>query len=202
MSIPILRWPGGKRRALPEILKRLPKKYGCLHEPFVGGGALTFDLEPSGGFISDLNSELTNFYTVLKQNPKALTSALLDFELSQKAFYDLRAQDRSPEFKNLDPAWRAARYLFINRTCFNGMMRVNARGQLNCSYGSPIIPSRVYETKNIDEAHKALRSVRIYESSYEGIENRVQTNAPIAQFQLCFLFLVSGMQINIKTIVL
>lgn len=72
---PLLRWPGGKSRLLPEIKQRMPSHYRGYHEPFCGVGAMVFDLQPAGGFMSDMNAELINFYKVVKNHPKALAAA-------------------------------------------------------------------------------------------------------------------------------
>lgn len=166
MTDPILRWPGGKRKLLPELLDRIPDSFGCFHEPFVGGGAMTFALQPTGGFISDLNGELINFYTVLKQKPRELIEYLQRFPVSKKDYYRIRNEDRNPMFTAVCPIYRAARYLFINRTCFNGLMSVNRQGQISVSSGTPLKESRVYATESIWQAHEALRAIRIYSDSY------------------------------------
>lgn len=169
MQTPILRWPGGKRQLLPAILERFPETYNCFHEPFAGGGAVTFAVQPLGGHLSDVNGELINFYKMLKTRPADLVETLLGFALSKEMFLALRTVDRSRDFSGFCPVWRAARYLFINRTCFNGIMRVNADGQLNGSYGKPLNKGKVYATENIFAASDALRAIRIFEASYDKV---------------------------------
>lgn len=166
---PPLRWPGGKRALLPQIKALMPRHYNCLHEPFIGGGALSFALQPQGGFISDLNSELINVYQQIKHRPDALIDALQGFENTKTGFYDLRAKDREPDFAASNPVWRAARYLFLNRTCFNGMMRVNAKGQLNCAYGTPVSDTRAFDPEPVIKAHHALRATRIESAPFEAV---------------------------------
>ena len=95
---PILRWPGGKTQLLGEIMRRMPPSFHCLHEPFIGGGALSFALGSPGSFLSDFNAELINFYTVLKQRPQALARHLRDFKMGERFFYKLRAADRAADF--------------------------------------------------------------------------------------------------------
>lgn len=168
---PILRWPGGKTQILEEIQRRMPPSFGCLHEPFIGGGALTFAVQPQGGFMSDVNAELINFYNEIKHRPERVIDHLRSFRMSEKFFYRLRAADRKDGFLSADAAWRAARYLFINRCCFNGMMRVNAGGQLNCSYGHPDSRARVFGEDGIHAAHEALRASRIFHASYRAVED-------------------------------
>jgi len=175
MTAPILRWPGGKRSLLKTICAYLPDKYGTVFEPFVGGGALTFDQQPHGGFISDVNAELINFYTVVKQNPAGLAQQIQCFDISTETFYTLRAADRLPRFQTFDPVWRAARYLYMNRTCFNGMMRVTKQGWLTCSIGGPLRQERVHDTDSIWAAHEALQATRIYEGAYQKLESLVKS---------------------------
>ena len=172
---PILRWPGGKTQLLTEIQSRMPKDFRIFHEPFAGGGALTFAIQPQGGFLSDINPELVNFYRVLKQRPHDLVKRLLTFRTGSKHFYDLRTKDRHHAYSALCPVWKAARFLFINRSCFNGLMRVNRSGQLNCSYGSPITPERLFDSNTIYAASAALRTTRIYHGPYESVETQAVT---------------------------
>lgn len=172
-TTPLLRWPGGKRTLLPALLARVPERFGCLHEPFAGGGALTFALAPAGGYMSDLNAELINFYRVLKQTPRAMIDYLLRFPVSKADYYRIRNEDRNLHFAAASPAYRAARYLYLNRTCFNGLMTVNKSGQISVSCGKPLSEARVYATDNIWEAHAALRAVRIYHAPYAGLLERV-----------------------------
>ncbi|MGE3623072.1 MAG: DNA adenine methylase [Bdellovibrionales bacterium] len=169
-SSPILRWPGGKTQLLDEIQRRMPSSFGCMHEPFIGGGALTFALQPLGGFLSDMNAELINFYTELKHRPESVIDHLRSFKMSEKFFYKLRAADRDKNFLSADRSWRAARYLFINRCCFNGMMRVNAAGQLNCSYGQPNSRASVFNEDDVYATNEALRVNRIYQAPYSSVE--------------------------------
>ena len=122
---PMLKWAGGKTRLMPELLSRLPESWEGYYEPFVGGGALFFRMGPPQARISDLNYELVNVYTVARDRVNALMAALQGLEYDRDTYYGMRALD--PE--SLAPVARAARMIYLNRTCFNGLYRVNRRGQ-------------------------------------------------------------------------
>lgn len=134
---PFLKWAGGKRQLLPAITAYLPAQYTEYYEPFIGAGALLFALQPATSTINDTNIELVNCYQVIKDQPEEL------LELCQKHqenntkeyYYQLREQDRQSDFSERSPVARAARIIYLNKTCFNGLFRVNSRGQFNVPYG-------------------------------------------------------------------
>lgn len=165
---PFLRWMGGKRRVLPELQKRLPRHYKGYFEPFVGGGALFFAEAPSHGYIGDFNPEVANAYQVIKHQPQALLNALAQHENTQEYFYNLRNADRQPEFETWGAVARAARFIFLNRTCFNGLCRTNAKGQFNMAYGHLKKPT-VCDADTIWAAHRALRTLRVAHASFEEV---------------------------------
>ena len=133
---PFLKWAGGKRQLLPYIREQIPKQYNKYFEPFVGGGAVLFDLQPTLARISDVNAELINCYQVIKDNPDELLKHIRTHHNTEEYFYKLRGLDRKPEFKGLSDIERASRIIFLNKTCFNGLFRVNSRGQFNVPYGN------------------------------------------------------------------
>lgn len=147
---PILKWVGGKRQLLEEIEKRLPKRISYYVEPFVGGGAVLFDRQPQYVRINDYNKELINVYRVVRDNPDALIAELKNHEKKNDEsgsewFYFVRGIDRTPEFENLSDVKRAARIIYLNKTCYNGLFRVNSAGQLNVPYGRYKHPNIVNE---------------------------------------------------------
>ena len=147
---PILKWVGGKRQLLEEIEKRLPKRISYYVEPFVGGGAVLFDRQPQYVRINDYNKELINVYRVVRDNPDALIEELKNHEKKNDEsgsewFYFVRGIDRTPEFENLSDVKRAARIIYLNKTCYNGLFRVNSAGQLNVPYGRYKHPNIVNE---------------------------------------------------------
>ena len=133
---PFLKWAGGKRQLLPEIRKYLPSDYAKYYEPFLGAGAVLFDLQPPRAVINDANSELINCYQVIKSQPEELVELAGSYPHSKDYYYQLRAQDRSSDFNRLSPLQRAARIIYLNKTCFNGLFRVNSRGEFNVPFGS------------------------------------------------------------------
>lgn len=132
---PFLKWAGGKRQLLPEIKKYIPKSYNTYYEAFVGAGAVFFDQQPKKAVINDINSELINCYNVIKDLSIDLIEDLKKHKNTEKYFYTIRELDRTPQFKDLSPVERASRIIFLNKTCFNGLFRVNRQGQFNAPFG-------------------------------------------------------------------
>ena len=144
LAQPFLKWAGGKRQLLPTLKQFQPRKYTQYYEPFVGAGAVLFSLQPQKCVINDTNTELINCYRVIKENPEELLALCQQHQEqnSKEYYYKLREQDRSNDFKNLAAVERAARIIYLNKTCFNGLFRVNSSGQFNVPYGNysnPII---------------------------------------------------------------
>lgn len=155
---PILKWVGGKRQLLDEIDQRLPKKISYYVEPFIGGGAVLFDKQPQYARINDYNEELINVYRVVKDNPNELIKELVVHEekneqLGSEWFYHVRGLDRESNFDELSNVEKAARIIYLNKTCFNGLFRVNSAGQLNVPYGRYKHPNIVNEV-GIRALHK------------------------------------------------
>lgn len=145
---PILKWVGGKRQLLDSILPLIPE-YTTYYEPFVGGGAVLFHTQPKKAVINDSNEELINIYTVIKEEPEALISLLEKHrqENSQEYFYEVRALDRDRErYSELTAAQRAARIIYLNKTCYNGLFRVNRAGEFNSPWGKYKNPNITNET--------------------------------------------------------
>lgn len=134
---PFLKWAGGKRQLLPTMRKYIPAKYTDYYEPFIGAGAVLFDLQPKKGIINDTNSELINCYQVIRDKPKELLKLCQQHQQnnSKEYYYQLREQDRRDDFPDLSPIKRAARIIYLNKTCFNGLFRVNSNDQFNVPYG-------------------------------------------------------------------
>ena len=152
---PFLKWAGGKRQLLPEINKYVPKKYNTYYEPFLGGGAILFNLQPKNATINDSNTELINCYEVIRDFVDELIEDLKKHQNEESYYYEMRELDRTNTYKdNYDKVKRASRILYLNKTCYNGLFRVNSQGQFNVPFGR-------YKNPNIlDEA--VLRSVNKY----------------------------------------
>ncbi len=131
LTRPLLKWAGGKTQMLGDILPKVPKKYGRYIEPFFGGGAVFFALRPKSGIIADSNPELVNLYRTVATDVDGVMARLRLYENTEGVFYAVRALDVS----NLSNCEAAARTLFLNRTCFNGLYRVNKSGQFNSPFG-------------------------------------------------------------------
>ena len=140
---PFLKWAGGKRQLIPKIRSLVPRKYRVYFEPFVGAGALLFELQPTRAVINDVNSELINCYDVIKDHPEQLLKHARSHPINKKYFYRLRSQDRDPDFVKLSALERASRIIFLNKTCYNGLFRVNSRGQFNVPFGKYTDPTVV-----------------------------------------------------------
>jgi DNA adenine methylase len=137
---PYLKWAGGKRQLLPEIKKHLPENINncTYYEPFVGAGAVFFDLQPKKAVINDFNEQLILTYNVIKENVSELIELLKVHKKNncKEYYYEIRNIDRdSAKFDKLTNIEKAARLIFLNKTCFNGLYRVNSRGLFNVPYG-------------------------------------------------------------------
>jgi len=138
---PFLKWAGGKRQLVPEIKERyLPKNYNTYYEPFLGGGALLFELQPEHAVINDSNSELMNCYEAIKTVVDELIEDLSKHKNEKSYFYEIRDLDRVPGGlaayqKETSAVQRASRIIFLNKTCYNGLFRVNSQGQFNVPFG-------------------------------------------------------------------
>ena len=139
---PFVKWVGGKRQLLLSIRPLLPMRISRYYEPFLGGGAVLFDLQPSLAVVNDFNAELINCYLVVRNLPEELLAACLLHPNTSEHFYQVREMDRSEKFALMTPVERAARLLYLNKTCFNGLFRVNSQGQFNVPFGdykNPVI---------------------------------------------------------------
>lgn len=136
--IPILKWAGGKRQLLPYILPLIPEKIGRYYEPFLGAGAVLFELQPWKAVVNDTNTELINVYTTIKNNPEELIALLKKYEKkhSPDFYYKTRDVDRDEKrFAKLSAVEKATRTIYLNRTCYNGLYRVNKSGFFNTPIG-------------------------------------------------------------------
>ncbi|WP_296877279.1 DNA adenine methylase [Thomasclavelia sp.] len=146
---PVLKWVGGKRQLLNDIIPMIPKNCSTYVEPFIGGGAVLFELQPKKAIINDFNSELINVYTVIKDYPEELIKELQFHKENNTSehFYIVREYDRKPDFfSQMTVVQKAARVIYLNKTCYNGLYRVNSAGQFNSPYGKYKNPNIVNET--------------------------------------------------------
>ena len=135
---PFVKWAGGKRQIIDKLKQYIPTNYNCYYEPFVGGGALFFELSPKKAVINDSNAELMNVYQVLLDHDKytKMCKVLNQYEAnhSEEQYYEIRNKDKEKSFSRLSDYKKAARTVYLNKSCFNGLYRVNSKGQFNVPF--------------------------------------------------------------------
>lgn len=167
---PFLKWVGGKRQLLPELLGLLPERWSAYHEPFLGGGALFFALHRAGRLngipvvLSDVNAELITTYSAVREQVEQVIALLSSYPHEAQFYYELRTM--RPE--QLSPVEAAARMMYLNRTGFNGLYRVNSRGEFNVPFGSYKNP-RLVDADNLRAVSLALREVQLRQSDFEQV---------------------------------
>jgi DNA adenine methylase len=161
VTAPFLKWAGGKRSLVPVLSALMPRSYGAYYEPFVGGGAVLFALGPKRAFLNDANEELINCYAVVRDRLDDLLAALAEHANTESYYLRIRSQEPA----DLDDVARAARLVYLNRTCFNGLYRVNKRGEFNTPYGRYRNPSLV-PAKLLRDASAALHGVSLTAGGY------------------------------------
>lgn len=196
MVSPILKWAGGKGQLLDELYDRFPDSYQRYHEPFIGGGALFFDLEPDVGTINDTNTRLINFYRQVRDRPGSLIERCRQFDPPESEpddtedyaeadrsgkeisnyYYQQRALFNSrPYGEDFDELEEAALLLYLNRTCYNGLYRENSDGGFNVPIGRYSDPDWV-RAEEIREASDVLEKVEIYNDDFEYILEVVKSD--------------------------
>jgi DNA adenine methylase len=176
LARPFIKWAGGKGQLIPELARRLPPHFRRYHEPFVGGGALFFHLFNQGllrdgAVLSDYNPELMVCYEVIRNDVESLITALR--WLDPHYFLEVRNWDRQPDFWQRSKIERAARTIFLNRTCYNGLYRLNRKGQFNAPFGyykNPLI----CDPENLRLVSAALRNVELYVGDFSDVLHRAK----------------------------
>jgi DNA adenine methylase len=172
---PFLKWAGGKSQLLATYAQFFPEKYNNYFEPFIGGGAVFFHLKSSNrklnATISDCNLELTNCYDVIRTDAERLIKALARHRNESEYFYAVRAQDPT----KLSPVERAARLIFLNKTCFNGLYRVNRKGNFNVPFGRYDNP-KFCHPENLLAVSEALQDVHILNTTYDKAVEKATTS--------------------------
>jgi DNA adenine methylase len=160
-ATPFLKWAGGKGQLLDRLLPLLPASYQRYIEPFLGGGALFFALAPARALLADLNRELIVTYQMVRDQPAALADRLAEHRANHNKEYYYRIRAARSE----DPLEVAARLIYLNKTCFNGLYRVNRSGQFNVPMGSYVNP-RIYDRANLLAAAHALAAADLCAADY------------------------------------
>jgi DNA adenine methylase len=157
---PVLKWAGGKSQLLPELLRRLPHDFGSYHEPFVGGGALFFELASQArlttAHLSDINQSLIDVYIALRESVEQVIELLKQHKHEESYYYEIRALD--PDKLTLPE--RAARIIYMNKTCYNGLYRENRAGQFNVPFGRYKNPT-ICDESNLRAVSGVLQEVEV-----------------------------------------
>lgn len=140
---PFVKWAGGKRQIIDKLKKYVPDEFDTYYEPFIGGGALLFELSPKKAVINDSNEELMNVYECLcdEEKFKKMCSVLNHYETehSEAFYYDIRNKDRNKNsYNRLSCYTKAARTIYLNKACFNGLYRVNSKNEFNVPFGKKL----------------------------------------------------------------
>lgn len=152
---PVVKWVGGKRQLLKDITQYIPQAYSTYYEPFLGGGAVLFDLQPAKAVVNDINEELINVYETIRDDVEGLIADLKKHQNEAEYFYMIREKDRDREkYNQLSKVERASRIIYLNKTCYNGLFRVNRHGEFNTPFGRYKNPNIVNED--------TLRAVSVY----------------------------------------
>ena len=167
---PFVKWAGGKRQLINQIRERLPKKYNSYFEPFIGGGAVLFELLPENAVINDVNAALINTYRQICNSVDYFLKELEDLdsgiiEDGKSYYYSLRERFNDKLMKEEFDTELAALFVFINKHCFNGLYRVNGKGLFNVPYNNNLKSS--YDESNIRAVAEYLKNVTIFEGDFE-----------------------------------
>ena len=169
---PFVKWAGGKTQLIKKLNEHFPKFEGTYYEPFLGGGAVFFHLKPKKAVLSDTNAELINLFQVIQKRPDELMAKLDEHQPNVKdKEYFLNVRDW--DLNSLDEIEQAARMIFLNKTCFNGLYRVNSKGKFNVPFGRTPQgnPPQLYLKENIEACSQALENVELCcEDFYETVK--------------------------------
>ena len=170
---PVVKWVGGKRQLLDVLLPLLQKRaFTTYIEPFIGGGAVLFALLPEKAIVNDYNEELIHVYEVIRDDSEALIARLKEHEAhhSESYFYEVRQMDREEGYPALSRLEKAARFLYLNKTCYNGLFRVNRKGEFNVPFGKYKHPNIVgEETLRAVACYFQEKEVHFYHQDYADI---------------------------------
>ncbi len=172
---PFIKWVGGKTQLLPELAKRVPKDFARYYEPFIGGGALFFHLQPSKAILTDINPDLINLYIVVRDKVRELIEELKRHVYDKTYYYQMRNIDRTSEYEGWSDVQRASRLIYLNKSCYNGLYRLNSQGQFNVPFGRYTDPT-ILDVDNLLACHFVLQGSTVevadFGSIYEKISSR------------------------------
>lgn len=161
---PFLKWAGGKSKLIPQYRPYLPQEFVNYFEPFLGGGALFFALLPKSAYLGDINGNLINLYTCIRDDVEVLITSLKVHQANHKKDYYYQIRAANPDNK----IERASRLLYLNKTCFNGLYRENSKGQFNVPIGSYKNP-KICDPNLLRHSSQALANKHIANYSFERV---------------------------------
>ena len=170
---PFLKWVGGKRQLISEILQRSPNSFNNYFEPFLGGGAVFFSISHSRAIIGDINEELINSYKTIKSDVRELIKLLKRYKILHNKDFFYKIRNVNP--KNISRVERVARLIYLNKTCFNGLYRVNSKGEFNVPFGSYKNPL-ICDEENLIAVHHKLKKTKIIHANYSTITKTTSKN--------------------------
>ncbi|MBX7138604.1 MAG: DNA adenine methylase [Oligoflexia bacterium] len=165
---PFLKWAGGKGRLIPELSRRIPSNFERYFEPFAGSAALFFHLQPHHTFLSDLNPELIATFAAVRDKVGEVIKLLKSYPYESAFYYKMRASDREPGFAHWSPVRRAARLIYLNKSCYNGLYRVNSHGHFNTPFGRYENPT-ICDADNLRACSQALQSTEIHCETFQQV---------------------------------
>jgi DNA adenine methylase len=167
-ALPIVKWAGGKRSLLKDLLALSPPEFRTFYEPFLGGAAFFLGLAPERAAVGDANADLMQLYETLGEDPEGLMTALDGLQphvLDRDYYYAVRAQDPG----QLAPRERAARFIYLNKSCYNGLYRVNRQGRFNVPFGRYASPPVLYDRRNLLRAARIFGRATVRTGDFEAI---------------------------------
>lgn len=170
---PFIKWAGGKTRLLSQYAPFMPTTWNHYHEPFLGGGAVFFSLLPKNATLSDINGRLIETYSAIRDDVDDVIARLAELRERHGKEHYYRSRTRFNQPRGLGPIERAALFIYLNKTCFNGLYRENRRGQFNVPVGSYRNP-RIFDEAQLRAASDALRGVELRVGGFAAVLDRVQ----------------------------
>jgi DNA adenine methylase len=170
---PFLKWVGGKSQLLQRLKAAAPSCYRTYHEPFLGGGALFFALRPKRAILSDINPELICAYKAVRDNLSGLIESLEKHVYDKDYYYRIRELDRTPEYEQLSSVEKAARLIYLNKTCYNGLYRVNSKGHFNVPIGAYKNPT-ICDVETLLGCSRALADAELSCSPFRDVLSRAE----------------------------
>lgn len=157
---PFIKWAGGKTQLVDRLMEKMPQSFNTYYEPFIGGGALFFAVSPKKAHINDYSKEVATAYRVIKEDPTELIKKLINMEFRHKEnphnfYYEMRDLDRKDFWSYVDKQTMAARFIYLNKTCYNGLYRLNKKGKFNTPFGKKE-EVKLFDMENVMQIYNFL----------------------------------------------